>query len=311
MSTNRPLASRRNTILLATAVLLVGLGSSSSPAAKTMLRWKFKEGDVLRYSMDQTTVSTGLDPVSGREMKQTLGLIMDMTWTIKSVDASGVATMTQKIDRVRASAAAPTGKFSFDSKEAGDAVSVAGPLFKMLVGAEFTSKMNPRGELTDVKLSDKLLATLKGENEPIGAQGQFSEEGLKNMLSQMVIPLPEAGVDVGETWQRKLAIPSGPDGQTRPIEQIFTYKGPDAAAPGLVAIDFTTKADPPKPDPNIPVTLKKESATGRFGFDNAAGRINRSNTTEFVEMSFSLQGKEIPQKVETTRVLTLSQDKTP
>ncbi len=73
--------------------------------------------------MDQTTVSTGQDP-EGREVKQTFGLILDMTWTVKSVDASGVASMTQTIDRVRTTAAAPFGKFSFDSKEAGDA---AGP----------------------------------------------------------------------------------------------------------------------------------------------------------------------------------------
>jgi Family of unknown function (DUF6263) len=309
MSTNRPFAIGRASIL-AIVALMVGLGSSPT-LAKTMLRWKFKVGDVLRYSMDQTTVTTGPDPISGREMKQTLGLIMDMTWTVKSVDASGVASMSQKIDRVRASAASPAGKFSFDSKEAGDSATVAGPLFKMLVGAEFTSKMNPRGELTEIKPSDKLVATLRGNDEPAGAQGQFSEEGLKNMLSQMVIPLPEAGVDVGESWQRKLSVPSGPDGQTRQIEQTFTYKGPDAATKGLEAIDFSTKADPPKADPNIPVVLKKETATGRFGFDNAAGRIVRSNTVENVEVAFTLEGKEIPSKVETTRVFTLSPDKAP
>ena len=146
---------------------------------------------------------------------------------------------------------------------------------------------------------------------PAGAQGQFSEEGLKNMLTQMVIPLPEAGVDVGETWQRKLAVPSGPDGKTRQIEQNFTYKGPDAASPGLETIDFTTKSEPLKPDPNVPVTLKKETATGRFGFDNTAGRIAKSNVVEDVEVSISFQGKEIPQKVETIRVFTLSKDKAP
>ena len=307
MTTNRPLSIRRGSLAL--VLLLVGLGSATV-SAKTVLRWKFRPGDVLHYSIDQTTVSTGQDP-EGREMKQTLGLILDMTWTIKSVDTSGVATMTQTIDRVRTSATLPFGKFSFDSKEVGDAGSVAGPLFKMLVGAEFTSKMSPLGEVTDIKLSDKLLATLRGDNEPAGAQGQFSEAGLKNMLAQMVIPLSEAGVDVGESWSRKMAIPSGPDGQTRQIDQTFTYKGPDPANGGLEAIDFTTKFEPPKPDPNLPVTLKKETAAGRYDFDNAAGRIARSNVVEEVEVAISLQGKEVPQKVDTTRALTLSKDKAP
>jgi len=311
MTTNKPRAIRRTSLaLLAIATMLIGPGWAASPE-KTTLRWKFKAGDVLHYSMDQTTVSIGQDP-GGRELKQTLGLIMDLTWTVKSVDAaSGLATMTQTIDRVRASAASPFGKFSFDSKEAGDAASAAGPLFKMLVGAEFTSKLSPRGELSDIKLSDKLLAILRGDNEPAGAQGQFSEEGLKNMLSQMVFPLPEAAVNAGKTWQRKLAIPSGPDGQTRQIEQTFTYKGADAGSTGVEVIDFANKYEPPKPDPNIPVTLKKETATGHFGFDNASGRIARSNVVENVEMSIILDGKEVPQKIETTRVLTLSKDKAP
>jgi Family of unknown function (DUF6263) len=305
--TDRPRTIRR--VFLAMALLLVGLGSTPGLAAIT-LRWRFKEGDALHYSIDQTTVSTGQDP-SGRELKQTIGLIMDMTWTVKAVDPSGMATMTQKIDRVRTSAASPFGKFSFDSKEAGDAASVAGPLFKMLVGAEFTSKMSPLGELSDIKLSDKLLAILRGDNEPAGAQGQFSEVGLKNMLAQMVFPLPEAAVNVGQTWSRKLAIPSGPEGQTRQIDQTFTYKGPDPAAGGAEAIEFTTQFEAPKPDPNVPVTLKKETATGRFDFDTTAGRIAKSNVSENVEVSIKLEGKEVPQKVETTRVLSLSKDKAP
>ena len=310
MTTNSPLAIRRAWMAIATATVLIGLVGGSTAQAKTTLRWKFKEGDVLRYSMDQTTVSTGQDP-SGRELKQTIGLIMDMTWTVKSVDASGVASMTQTIDRVRTTAASPFGKFSFDSKEAGDAASVAGPLFKMLVGAEFSSKMNPRGEVTDIKLSDKLLATLRGDNEPAGAQGQFSEAGLKNMLAQMVMPLPEEGVDVGQAWRRAMPIPAGPDGQTRQIEQTFTYKGHDAASGGLESISFSTKFEPPKADPNVPVTFKKEAATGQYEFDNASGRVVKSNVAEDVEVSISIEGKEVPQKVETTRALTLSKDKAP
>ena len=309
MTTDNLPAIRRSRMAIATAMVLIGLGSSMAQA-KTTLRWKFKEGDVLRYSMDQTTVSTGQDP-GGRELKQTIGLVMDMTWAVKSVDASGVASMTQTIERVRTNVASPFGKFSFDSKEAGDAASVAGPLFKMLVGAEFSSKMNPKGEVTDIKLSDKLLATLRGDNEPAGAQGQFSEAGLKNMVAQMVIPLPEEAVDVGQAWKRSMAIPAGPDGQTRQVEQSFTYKGPDAASGGLEAIGFSTTFEAPKADPNVPVTFKKESATGQYEFDNASGRIVKSSVDEDVEMSISLGGKEVPQKVETLRVLTLSKDKAP
>jgi hypothetical protein len=306
MMTKRHPAIVRGTMALTMALLLVGLGSTTA-RAKTTLRWKYKEGEVLRYSMDQNTVSVGQD-LEGREVKQTIGLIMDMTWTVKSVDASGVASITQTIDRLRTSATAPFGKFSFDSKEAGTASGAAGPLFKMLVGAEFSSKMNPKGEVTDIKLSDKVLATLRGDNEPAGAQGQFSEAGLKNMIAQMVMPLPDGGVEVGETWGRKITIPAGPDGQTRKVDQTFTYKGAIAAPNGLEAVEFTTKFEAPKADPNVPVTFKKETATGRYEFDNAAGRVVKSTVLEDVEVSIAVEGKEVAQKVETSRVLTLSKD---
>jgi hypothetical protein len=292
---------------LATAAPLFGAEVEST--AKTTLRWKFKAGEVLRYAMDQTTVSTGQDP-EGKEMSQSINLVMDMTWTVKAVDPSGLASVVQTIDRIRTTATLPFGKITFDSKEAASATSAAGPLFKMLVGAEFTAKLSPLGEATDVKLSEKLLAMLR-EDEPAGAQGQFSEAGLKNIIAQMVTPLPEAGVDVGETWTKALAIPAGPEGQTRKIEQTFTYKGADPAAGGAEVIEFSTKFEAPKPDPNVQVTFKKEGATGRVEFDNAAGRIARSTVAEDVEYSMAFQGKDLAQKVKTSRVLTLSKDKAP
>jgi len=319
MTTNRPRAIRRTAMALSTAFLILTLGQAAARADdKVTLRWKFKEGDVLRYSMDQNTVQSGEDP-QGREVKQTFGLIMDMTWTVKSVDASGLATLQQTVDRVRTSLVAPFGKFSYDSKEfanvtdtkgAVNAPGAAGPIFKVLVGAEFLSKMNPQGELTEVKLSDKLLAILRAENDPAMAQGPFSEVGLKNLMAQMVHPVAGSAVGVGDSWKRLVALPAGPDGQTRQIEQIFTDKGVDPASM-LARVEFTTKPEPPKPDPNVPVTFKKEAGTGRFEFDNAAGRVVKSTVVEDVEVSIAAQGKEIPQKVQTTWVLTLSKDKSP
>jgi Family of unknown function (DUF6263) len=314
MTSYRPPAIRRVVLALAMAVLVVGsVQGMATAAAKATLRWKFKEGEVFRYSLDQNSVMTGQDP-EGRESKQSFGLILDMTWTVKSVDASGVASIHQTIDRVRTSATAPFGKFSFDSKEAGNAPGPAGPMFRLLVGAEFSVKMTPRGEVSDIKLSDKLLATLKAEADPAGAQGPFSEAGLKNIVAQMVMPLAEAAVDAGETWTRSMSVPAGPDGQMRQVEQTFTAKGPDPKASGLEVIEFTTKLEPPKADPNNgqpAFHVKKETQTGRIEFDNAAGRVVKSTAEEDVEFSVAIQGKDVQQKAQTSRVLTLSKDKSP
>lgn len=305
------LKTRATTIRLACLGLVLGLlGAAPAGAAGTTLRWRFKPGEVLRYESAQVTETKVKDP-GGAEVGTTLTLTMDLTWTVKEVDPQGVAAITQTIDRIRTSAKFPNGQFAFDSRNGGDAAGPAGPLFRMLVGAEFSFKMNPQGELSDIKLADKLLATLKGDDQPAGAQGQFSEAGLKNMLVQMGAVLPAREISPGDTWGRKLDIPAGPNGETRSIEQSYTLGKPEAGAKPREAIDMTTKFAPPAADPNVPVTIKSQEATGRFLFDAAAGRIDSSKVVERVDLTGQIQGKEIAQSNETTTSMTLQGDKAP
>jgi hypothetical protein len=305
MTTTSPLATLRASLA---AALIVSTIAAGSEAAATTLRWKFKAGDTLRYQMVQTqSMTTRIKDPAPQEFKQGFTLTIDQVWTIKSVDDAGVASMTQTIDRIRTTAELPIGKVTYDSKEAKDSGSLAGPLFRMLVGAEFTFKMDGKGEISDIKLPEKMLATLRGDQEPAGAQGQFSEAGLKNMIAQMGLLLPGGPVEPGATWSRKASIPSGPDGQTRGVEQSFTYRGPEAVGGGkMEAIDLTIKFEPVKSDPEVPVTIKSQESRGHFAFDGEAGRIETSTVTEKVELAGSIMGKEINQAGETTTVMTLT-----
>ena len=305
MTKTRHIGTRLGCFALVIGLLASGAVAGAKPTA---LRWKLKAGEVLRYESAQTTVSKIKDQ-GGQEVSTTLTLTMDLTWAVKDVDPQGMATVTQTIDRIRTTATMPYGKFAMDSKD-GDAAGPAAPLFKLLVGAEFTFKMNPQGELSDIKLSDKLLASIRGDNDPAGGQGQFSEAGLKNMLTQMGMTLPVDPVDTGKTWSRKLAIPSGANGQTREVEQTYTLAPPESSGKPLDSIDMVTKFDPAAVDPNIPVTIKTQEATGRFLFDNTSGWIESSKVTERVDLSGQMQGKEFTQSNETTTVITLQRDKT-
>ena len=130
------------------------------------------------------------------------------------------------------------------------------------------------------------------------------------MISQMGLLLPEGPVEPGATWGRKLAIPAGPDGQTRGTEQVFTYRGPEPTAGRLEAIDLTIKYDPLKPDPAVPMTIKAQESRGHFAFDNEAGRIENSTVTEKVELSGTIMGKEIAQEGETSTVHDARQGRT-
>lgn len=300
MMTHSPMATLRASLA---AALIVTACAAPARAAAT-LRWKFREGQSLHYAMVQTqSMTSRIKGPEPQEFKQGFTLTIDQTWTVKSVDGSGVASLTQTIDRIRTTADLPGGKVTFDSKEPKDASSPAGPLFKMLVGAEFSFRMDPRGEISDIKLPEPMLATLRGDGQPAGAQGQFSEAGLKNMIAQMGLILPAEPVEVGATWGRKVSIPAGPEGQTREVEQAYTYRGPEA---GAEAIDLVITFSPIKPDPNLPVAIKTQESRGRFGFDAAAGLIASSTVTEKVELAGTIMDKEVTQSGETTTVLTLA-----
>ena len=62
------------------------------------LSWKFREGDVLKYTTEQTTTLNF--KVMGKERKQKRAQSMTYTWTIKGVSADGDADITHRIDRV-------------------------------------------------------------------------------------------------------------------------------------------------------------------------------------------------------------------
>ena len=60
------------------------------------LRWKFRQGEVVRYTIVQETALE--ERLEGQEGKTSLSQTVDLHWTVKSLLPDGVAEMTQ-IDR--------------------------------------------------------------------------------------------------------------------------------------------------------------------------------------------------------------------
>ena len=128
----------------ATAWLWVGLvvlagsvrAAEFQHAAGEPLRWKFKAGESIRYTMVQEISQETKDP--GRVLKLTMNQTVDLHWSVKSVADDGVADMTWTIDRVRAKVSGPEGGFEFDSQTGkdpeGPLAAQVGPLVKPLVG---------------------------------------------------------------------------------------------------------------------------------------------------------------------------------
>jgi len=227
-------------VLAALSILLGAAGPRPARAAEP-LRWKFSPGETLKYTMDQQT-SQGMK-AQGQEFKTTLNQTVDLHWNVKGV-TGGVADMTQTIDRVRTKIEGPGQVFEFDSSAEkapeGPIATLLTPLLKALVGAEFSFKMDGRGQLSDIKVPQKLLDSLKQAGPAAAAGGMFSEEGMKNLISQSSLSLPEGDVEKGANWKQQSKVPLPMIG-TLLMDKTYTYAGADEKAPGRSKITLDTK----------------------------------------------------------------------
>jgi hypothetical protein len=298
---------------LAGLLLLVVAGFRGSTAAQAAtLRWKFQPGETLHYAMDQKTITS----VKGgpQDIKSTMSQTIDMEWVVKDISADGLASLTQTVTRVRSKIESAFGAFEFDSKEAKDPEGpiAAGlvPLLRALVGAEFSFKMNAQGEMSDVKVPEKVLESIKKSGSLGGNAGKFSEDGMKNMVVEAGLAFPKEDLEKGKSWTRESKISMLPIG-TMIHEKVYTYQGPETKeAKNLERIDLVTKIDIQlAPGNNIDMKVQSQDGKGSFLFDNAAGRVAESTVREKIEMVFTLkvgdQENQIIQGSETTTNMKL------
>src|SRR5262249_44982243 len=144
--------------------------------------------------------------LNGKDISTDAKQGLEMSWTIKSVDTDGKASVTLKAERFQVAMEMPVlGKFEYDSKEGkmpkGPFGKMFEPIAKALAGAEFSLTMDPRGEVSDVKIPENVEKALKGQKAP-GLADMLSPESLKKMMS--VVPLPKEAINKGKTWTQKI-----------------------------------------------------------------------------------------------------------
>ena len=303
---------------------LAGAGGTAAQGAT--LRWKFKPGETLHYTMDQKTVTTAKLP-GGHEIKTTLNQTIEMSWAVKSVDEAGKAEMVQTLDRIRDQVEAPVGSFLFDSKEAkepeGLIAAARVPLFKALLGAPIAFKMSALGEPSDVKVPDKVAQALRDLGPAAaGAGAMFSEEGLREMIAQASLILPQDDLVEGKSWSRQIKNVIPPIG-TMIIDATYRYDGPaPALGPDAVKIGLVTKVEIQRAEADAnaanagALKIRSQKSQGTYNFDTNAGHILDSNLSEVIEVGATLkvgQGAaakdmELNQATETTTIRKLVKD---
>ena len=280
------------------------LQSVGARADEPLLRWKFTQGEALRYQMDQKSITQ----LKGAEqdVKTTVTQTVDTTWAVRSVDSTGAAEISQSIDRIQTKIENNFAKFEYDSKSDKEPTGpIAGgmvPLMKALIGAKFHYKINPQGELSDIKVPESLVKVLK-EAGPAGGSGggMFSEEGLKNMIQEMSLMIPK-DVEKGKSWTRQTKAPS-PEIGTMVVDETYTYLGHEKEGDKITLEAKTTLE--PLPNPPYDIKVGSQEGKGTFFFDGTAGRVVHSNVVEKIELVIKAMNREFHQSIDMTATMKL------
>lgn len=193
---------------------LLALLSSCAPMAsveKISLRYNLQKGQTypLRVNMEQKISQT----LMGQEIavNQTLGL--DVRYDIQEVDAQGNMTARVTIEGLRYRMESPMGNIEYDSRK-GAAADPTAQVFGALVGAGFTLKMSPTGEVQEVSGVEEMVEGILERLDTLGASqdqlmqtlGQWlDEKGLAQTTGLNTVVYPDYPVAVGEAWSKEIS----------------------------------------------------------------------------------------------------------
>lgn len=268
--------------LIATVVLFAAPAS-----AQVQLRFKFTPGEVLRQKTVQEMKMAA--EVQGQKLNTEMTQTMNIEQAVESVDADGGARVRQKINRIRMSMKAPLGQgFEFDSADesVGQAPAAITNMLKKMAGAEFQARIAPTGQYSEVTIPEDLEKALKGApGSPFGGDGSDS---LKQMMGQSAATFPEQPVRTGDSWSDDLTMKMQ-FGEMK-IHRTNTYAGTNEEGLHVINIALDMEIAPGE-NQQIRMKIKDSNAQGTLLFDNAKGRVVRTDLEQTMTMETSVMGQ--------------------
>jgi hypothetical protein len=299
--------------LLALTVITTWSGLASAAPAEEALRWKFKVGEKLDYTMVQemNMVAAG-GPVG--QMNTTMRQEMDMTWDVQGVNEEGEAVIKQKFDRIKMKMTTPVGGFEFDSKSEAAPTGLAAliaPMYKAMTQGEFEITMTSRGEVKDVKVPEEVITALKSSPGAAQMGDIATADGFKKMISQGALVLPEKAPKEGDTWQTKVEM-NNPAVGKQTVETTYKYVGTKEINGAKFAVikpelkmEFEKKEGDAKAAQQLSMKIGEQSSDGEVLFNIDAGRLASTKLQQKVAIDATLGGgqtmqQKIDQKIDVT-----------
>ncbi|MGD9723927.1 MAG: DUF6263 family protein [Pirellulales bacterium] len=291
--------------------VLFALVSWAAPAvaADAPPRWKFKEGETLNYVLERN--ADGKMSLAGNEFGIQMGMAFDTTWKCKSVNDDGSANLEQTVDRIRISMASPlSGEVKYDSAggpaPAGPIWTLLGPMVEGMLNQTFTLRVAPNGAVSDIELPAKLKEAFAkqvvGQNRQAGmgiGGNAFNEKGIKQLISQAVVPLPEtAEKDVTWTQAFENEIPF----LGKEIAETTYSLAGDEDVDGKKLTKISSKTEvlfEPEANPRAEMEIVEQDSSATAYFDAAAGHLVKSDGKQTTVKEISGQ-QEVSQNITET-----------
>ena len=280
----------QKSLTLVFVVAIFTLAAVTPAQGETVLRWKFTPGDAFQLVMQgNTTVktSTGDTPVT-----MTATYVAEMSQVIESVDANGVASVTQTINRLRQKMSSPQGVvMDYDSAAAADINGKSRllvPLFDAIVNKPISLKADPRGRISDAQVPQSVI---DAANEMPGLGGLFSGKTMGQFSG--LGTLPKEAVSIGDIWTNEEDITVPKLGKMK-VKSTFRYLGSEVRdGMTLEKIGYTQEqmlagSATEKPDHGAKMT--DASASGTMYFDNVAGRFVEGTIKSKMKMEVTVVG---------------------
>lgn len=251
----------------AVAVLVLGLSAAlAQPAAPLRFKWQPGQSQTFKVTQVTAVTETTLDEKTEKpvttESRTNMALVR--RWTVKDVDAAGVATLEMAIASLKTEIRQADGEVvARDSANPDHAKEMAAFLNKPVV----VVRMDGLGRLVEVKESKS------GSPARLHAELPFR------------LTLPESGPAAGQAWDRPFTLKLDPPlgtGESHEFVQKYTCK---AVKDGLAVVGVETSLKAPPKTAGEQVPLVPMLWTGEVYFNVAAGKYHAARLKTKTELA--------------------------
>jgi len=288
----------RRAFLGSSAAALAVFGGGAAPGGK-VLRWRFTPGETLRYATTQRATHRVAASENSPATEFASSQSIDLSWKVEAVDAQGVASLIERIERLRMKSESPQGVVTeFDSASEKDPPTMsqaAAATMRAIVARTFLVKMSPQGAILERKpLTSARSEADKGKDkDKSSAKDRSSPSPAQEPPAPMSwrIALPEGPVAPGKTWT-ETATTASPLMGPATLESRYRYEGSETRdGRTLEKITFSVRMKPRGEQAPKGFQVSQQESEGAYYFDNAAGRMVEMQTKTRLKMSVSESGK--------------------